>query len=372
MRCPDFLKTTLLGLCLAISIIQIGIAIKKVMNKPTMTSFETTSLKTLDCSISISVCKNTQLDLARAQSIGYKLPFHSFSGNIGLGNNSGKMLSWTGAYGNMTFNETLHYLYPSVTTQVEFELMKGTTDIRFLPNHGFCNVFHTYPNKYLRIRFNDCDKSDSFLVTVYDPASVNSFQLARMTGGRIMHECKHGIFHDYHVQLAKAEDRSGGDACVEYPTRNHKTYTDCVDDEMVSKTKPVFGYGLPFVSNSTGEPIQRLPEHESTVEWLETLAYLSIGGVMYQADSCLPPCTMLTASTELQQSTSTHDVKYSVIYLICDGKVDVKTSLVAYGLESLLVEIGSCLGLWLGLSVIGVCHMAITWCQVGATQFKSH
>ena len=373
MRCSHVLKATILGLCLAVSIIQIGFAIDKVLSKPTMTSSGTVSLKALDQPISISVCKNNQLNYTRSLSIGYSHPYLLFSGNISLGENAGRILSWTGTSGNMTFNEMLQYLYQT-DEKVEFGVINGKISTTFLFPTGFCKVFETYPKNYLEIKMRNCDKSDSFLVTVYDPASVNSFQIARMPGGKLLHECRNGFqFVDYNVHLTKTEDKSGRDSCVEYPTKDHKTYAECVDDEIERKTKPVFGYGLPFVSNSTGKPIQRLPQHESTVEWLESLALLSFGGVMYQSDNCLPPCTALTAIAEMQQSTSVPGAAdYSALYIFFDERVDVETTVVAYGPASLLVEIGSCLGLWLGLSVIGACDLAIMWCVKVAARLKKH
>ena len=37
-----------------------------------------------------------------------------------------------------------------------------------------------------------------------------------------------------------------------------------------------------------------------------------------------------------------------------EEEVDIEEIVLAYDFEDLLVEIGSCLGLWLGLSVVGI------------------
>ena len=101
------------------------------------------------------------------------------------------------------------------------------------------------------------------------------------------------------------------------------------------------------------------------------MALVSYGGVKYQSEHCLPPCTMLTAYTELQQSSSAASgVNYSALYLFFDEIIHVKTTVVAYGPTSLLVEIGSCLGLWLGLSVVGVFDMTITMFEKGVSSLK--
>ena len=365
MRCSAFLKVTIQGICLALFIVQIIFAVNKVISKPIMSSVETKDLKSLEQPVIISVCKTSQFDEVRSNNIGYYSTYHLFSGNVSFGPNAGKILSWTGAHGNMTFDEMLDFLYQPGHTEVEFDLINGTLSTKFFPFHGFCKLYEIYPENYLMIQFKNCTKDDTFLVTVYDPATANSFQLARMTNGRIQLECKSSPqMYDFNIQITKTADRSDRGSCVEYPTKVHRTFADCVDNEIEDITKSVFGYGLPFVSNSTGEPIKKLPGHKSTVNWLERIALVSYGGVMYQSKRCLPPCTALTVYSEFQQSSTGFDS--SSIFLFLDEVVQVKTTMVAYGLESLLVEIGSCLGLWLGLSVIGVFDLAILMFERGA------
>ena len=368
MRCSGYLKIVVLVVCLALSIVQITLAIMKVISKPTMTSSGTKSLKALDRSIVVSVCKTSQTDWDRLKSLGYNEYYDWFSGNV----SSGTILSWTGAQGNMTLDEVLHFLYHDDDTEIKFDLINGTVGTKFLPFHGFCKTYEMYPKNYLVLAIKNCSKSDSFLVTLYDPGAVNSFQLARMPGGRIQYECKNEHQSlDYNVQLSETVDVSGGDACAEYPTKYHNSYTHCTDNEIAGKTQSVFGYGLPFITKSGGEPIQRLPEHESMVGWLEHLALFSYGGVKYQSEHCLPPCTMLTANTELQQSSKApNGVNHSALYLFFDEIIHVQTTVVAYGPESLLVEIGSCLGLWLGLSVIRFFDMTIGMFEKGAKSLK--
>ena len=46
--------------------------------------------------------------------------------------------------------------------------------------------------------------------------------------------------------------------------------------------------------------------------------------------------------------------KQNYIGLYFKNKVEVERIVLVYGFDALLVEIGSCLGLWLGLSVVGV------------------
>ena len=65
MRCSNYLKIVVLVICLALSIVQIALAIRMVISKPTMTSMGTKPLKSLDRPIVVSVCTNSQTDWVR-------------------------------------------------------------------------------------------------------------------------------------------------------------------------------------------------------------------------------------------------------------------------------------------------------------------
>ena len=64
-----------------------------------------------------------------------------------------------------------------------------------------------------------------------------------------------------------------------------------------------------------------------------------------------------TARSELSTQSEfleRHSYVKHLIKLVFDGTADVQTSVLAYDLDALLVEVGSSLGLWLGLSVVGI------------------
>ena len=50
------------------------------------------------------------------------------------------------------------------------------------------------------------------------------------------------------------------------------------------------------------------------------------------------------------------------INLFFEDTVHVERIIPAYGITSLLVELGSCLGLWLGLLVVGIFDVIHTFC----------
>ena len=105
--------------------------------------------------------------------------------------------------------------------------------------------------------------------------------------------------------------------------------------------------------------ILKLPKHDYLLEKLFSIILSSWTGQAHQSDTCVPPCKRMSANSKYLSTRATSMSK-DRIYLNFDENIKVKRIVPAYGFVSLLVEIGSALGLWLGLSVIGVFDVLVT------------
>ena len=111
-------------------------------------------------------------------------------------------------------------------------------------------------------------------------------------------------------------------------------------------------------SNSCQGPFARLPEHEGLLDWIFVMVIKSMGGKQYESKNCPLPCTILSVkSTYLQKFNVANGINKFVLFFTND--VQVERIVLAYGLEDLLVEVGSFLGLWLGLSVVGIFDIVV-------------
>ena len=83
-----------------------------------------------------------------------------------------------------------------------------------------------------------------------------------------------------------------------------------------------------------------------------------MGGKQHESKNCKLPCTILSAkSTYLQKLFALNQTNLLNLYF--SNAVQVERIVLAYDLEDLLVEVGSCLGLWLGLSVVGIFDIVV-------------
>ena len=198
--------------------------------------------------------------------------------------------------------------------------------------------------------------NDSFTVLVNDPTNINDLLFSQMSGDKILYDGMEMKLAHYLVKFKVTEDKTGGNGCVDYPTTYHKSFSQCIRDAIVKRTRPGLGFVLPFFSDTNQKPLLKLEKHEHVVNFLKNVTLNAIGGKI-KPNFCLPPCTILTATSQQQQVYSSNLRRVALNF---DDVVEVQTTVLAYGVDSLLVEVGSSLGLWLGLSVVGVFDLLAT------------
>ena len=326
------------------------------MARPSTTSLETKTLSTLDKPILVSVCKTSQFEYKRAFNFGYatSTPFIQ-----GLTTNS-SVVSWTGLQANMTFNETLAYLYNSGLENIR-SIGESTTN-RFLIPYGLCKVYQGNPEKRIRLKIKSNGEKYEYFIFISDPSATVQFQMPNplMTGDKIRIETHENITiqknQDYYIELKETGIEIDDGSCAVYPNHNHNSYSDCVDEETRSKFLPMFGCIAPWIStkNQCVGLTPRLPEQEPVLQWVREVYKSSWGGFHYKSETCLLPCTLLSARSKFQHLTKVSHQSFNEISLHFDDQIKVKKIILAYDFVALLVEIGSSLGLWLGLSVVGV------------------
>ena len=259
----------------------------------------------------------------------------------------------------MTFNQTLNYIYRINTHDIDIgpngkeSLNKDETRFTFANN--FCRVLEINPSikGRLVIKFKG---NDSFTVLVNDPGNINDLLFSQMSGDKILYDDIGMKLAHYLVKFKVTEDKTGGTGCAHYPTSYYESFSQCIKDHIVKRTRSDLGFVLPFYSDTNQKPLVRLHKHEHAVNFLSNITLNAIGGKI-APNICLPPCTILTATSQQQQVYSS---KFRRVTLNFGDIVQVQTTVLAYGVDSLLVEVGSSLGLWLGLSVVGVFDLLAT------------
>ena len=339
-------------------VIQMVVAIAKYRARLTMRSPEMATLSKFKKPLLFTVCKLDQFNYWKAKALGYSRADDFLSGNT----MDPSKISWTGLNGNMSFRQTLNMLYNAtnnakIFTDPHWRTSTGqNSSQRFFIPFGLCSVFEDLPHSFVRIHFDSSEVS-SYLIFVSDPRSSTLFQPSAMKGDQIMLKTagiNGGAYTTHNIQLQETRVEIGDDYCTAYPTKDFKSYTDCVEAEMREKVVPTLGCMVPWLSDQDAclGSRERLQKHEPLVQWLFRISLQSWGNIIYTSEQCPPPCSYLTAHSTKSLSGLTSE-KY-VIELYFVEQVEIERILLAYDAGDLLVEIGSCLGLWLGLSIVGI------------------
>ena len=99
----------------------------------------------------------------------------------------------------------------------------------------------------------------------------------------------------------------------------------------------------------------------------------AFGGIHYVHPSCPLPCSVLKSRVSFRiLGSGLFAQKNDLLELHFEASMDVERIKIAYGPVELLVETGSCLGLWLGLSIVGVFDLAAFAVQLTVKLLKQH
>ena len=297
--------------------------------------------------------------------------------------------TWTGnGTGNRTSRATLDYIFNAELENIgkivydEDVLnisMAEIVGVRTVLPHGQCKYIENNPSKILQqtkswknvisIYINDSDSNYQLFVS--DPRATPNFQLPRplMTGDKII-VAPHAMnrIHYYNIRLKETLAELDDGSCTNYPdAAGHASFTDCVEDENRGIILPVLGCLPPWLSTATactGHFMRNTTAKKDLSWWFHFLYERSKMGSSYQSPSCLPPCKHFSVHSVLQdiKSGSGQTKVLNKINLFFEDIVHVERIIPAYGITSLLVELGSCLGLWLGLSVVGIFDVIHTFC----------
>ena len=234
---------------------------------------------------------------------------------------------------------------------------KGTKAKFFIP-YGLCQTFEGKPQDYV---FVEDEGIFSYMLFITDPAATTTFQLpfSLMAGEKILMQAgKTGpkTWTNYKIKITEKRIETNDGTCIDYPNTNHNSYSDCIDAELQDKILPTLGCMVPLMSDvqPCSQPIPRLAKHESLIQWISNVSLKSWGNFEYKSDTCLQPCTLMSFLASKESAGTYHNDTTTELYLYFGETIEIEKIVLAYDATSLLVELGSCLGLWLGLSVVGM------------------
>ena len=355
-----YLKWIVLVTAVAIFTIQMIFALQKYNDNPSMINSGTKTIYQLERPIMITICKKHQFDRIQVEHLGYghiQLYFNGKTNNV-------TTMSWTGLTGNLTFNETLWKIFNPDLADIQVDVPSTT---RFLVPFGFCKVIEgslqQIVDKELD-RFRITFIKGTYQVFVSDPAITLSFNLpySTMTGDAIQMQSNSNAsetrkLETYRVALKETNVKKGDGTCMDYLNdEENGNYTECIHKDNEKRILPVLGCMIPWLSQKDIclNPMVKPLNFKKLEKWIHAMVNHGWSGTQYSAgSSCPTPCTFVSPHAKYHGLTNIVNRK-NILDIYFEKVVNVETILPAYDFTALLIEVGSSLGLWLGLSVVGI------------------
>ena len=281
------------------------------------------------------------------------------------GNSLNNVVSWVGTnktYEDMT-KEKWQHLDDSLFGSEPEEDLKSLEKTALIAFSGFCSKYvinqTNIPESRMMIPgISYRDNETNFQIFISDSGQMPYYKINPKTlvGDKI--EMRYEEERRYFIEFEEVFWPEKLGVCTTYGEKgDFKSYADCVAAEHKEVFKPILGCSVPWLSapgdpESCKEPIQHGPKWTQMVDGVINAIQMST--IMSQSKTCLKPCLELRAISEIMSTGPPENKGYGRIVLNLKKTVKVTRHEKAYGLFELVVDAGSSLGLWIGLSALGI------------------
>ena len=352
------ISRTLFQLCaFGLFVYQFQNSMRKYITGPIIQLTSTTTLDEIQKPL-IYLCQEGQFDYTEARNIGYRSLTEFTMGKLVDSDN----YTWNGRYGNISYHEIVELLFNAdYSNTIAMESNTGDIldydyaheDLFYILPKGFClNVTST--KKVLSITITK--KSVVYLVDPYaaNEISIYGSKVAKIKFGPTDIGFYEGVLFDIEVEIHDLRIHDGK-TCMDYE-RIGTSYDSCVQNEMNRFLLDWYDCLPPWFpqdNNDTCEAGKVMEIRDDNYTMHNQFAKFISGKKMNILKPCLPSCvTMHYRLYEVDHYTNR--IGNAHVQVDINDEIIVHTDAYAYDIFSLIVDLGSSLGLWLGLSALSI------------------
>ena len=307
----------------------------------------------------IYICQLTQYNYTKGLDLfGYKHTKDLLSGNT----RRLPTLSWSGKDTSLSYNELKRLVYDSnYTNFVDNNGYFSKNESFWLP-HGYCKHLEKFEVEtkisvglHKRVR-----------VIVVDPNKANRIRLVQEHGSFFEMGHAEDKFVEEVINEISFEETNEqiyeGRTCTDYE-KYDTTYGDCVERKVEDQLFEWFGCIPPWFptpkKKACGFNVSRETYDNKKKKINLELWKLLANWDMDAMNKCKPNCKQL--KTNLKEiNRRVKDPSASWLHLYFKKSVVTTTEAYSFDIFALAVEIGSALGLWLGLSVLSILDLIVS------------
>ena len=368
MKNKNMIRKVFQTFAIILFFIQFQQSVRKYFQYPVIEQKSRTPVKDLPNPV-VYVCHSSQYNYTKALDNGYKF-FTDFM--LGIRMNSTNV-SWKGKWGKATYKDLENILFDSDYSSIESKSLLRSTNHwnfnerkrSFLFPHGVCLEIENLL-QHTAIAFESTDNNNIYFV---DPARANDIRTEETFDAKASIGPISDTFYSYRITELEyfVDDNSihDGTSCTDY-TKSDMSYRECLNNVLTNEFLATYGCLPPWVSTNNS---QLICEEETNIEanpMKKTLLYEDILRLVQNLEAdmfkrCLAPC--ITMKIKLQEvSYRSNWLKRTYFYARIKDWATVYTQVYSYDFLSLTVDLGSALGLWLGLSCLSILdHILENW-----------
>ena len=352
MEKARFIKFIFIIFAIGIFNFQMQNSIRKYASEPIIQQTSVTKFDDVKKPV-IYICQEDQFNYTKAQHYGYRTLTRFNTGTLG----GSDAMTWKGKFGNQNYDKLQIDLYVHdfknllvKTGNSEYEETTVQTDTVFVVHEGFCKKLDA-TNRSIMV--HSTERYGLYLVNPYRANSLvfPAGENIKITFGSL----GNGYFDSksYNIELSLHDNRiNNGITCSDY--ENVKTsYGQCIETRLGESMLSWFGCYLPWFHKSTNLSCEMASKSKMIKTVFNELTKFINGWQMVSSSSCKQPC--MTMQFRLNKvRVYTRRIDYGALRCSFNEEVTVSTEVYAYDMFSLVVDLGSSLGLWLGLSALSI------------------
>ena len=330
--------------------IQFRTATQKLMNPPIIDATYETKIAADDLPL-ITICPVAQNINDDFHALQYYSLNDFLRGRICSGRDC--VVSW-GGHENLSFSEALKVLYDERIISRIYVAPERVYDSRvvFLAKFGFCLEISNLDLEYLEIYQAGRLKDLPNLRLIFTDKNYRSFfmpDISSHLGGKIL--IQSGKQTNFDIYVKKTSSCKVMDVKAE-------NFHGCVENGIETRFKKLLGCIPPWLSNKDQcngtyptNFLEAIPDFVDEFQWpVYTLRNIKL------ESECKTSCNRTQYLAVERESIS--DSPLGAAYISFVQKVQVIEKVANYHMFDFIIDVGSSMGLWLGLSVFGLYDLA--------------